>query len=90
MNPHLGSERYMIGKELASAADVDPRTAFDVLRLLLETREGSAMAANDLTRNAVPMVLARAIDSKDAALSAEATQYRTGWANKGTLAWRAR
>ena len=47
----------MIGKEVASAADVDSRMAFDVLKLLLEVRDEHGLASYDLTLNAVPMVL---------------------------------
>lgn len=85
LNADLRTERSMIGKEIASAADVDPRTAFDVLRLFLEGHEGAAMSARDLTRNALPMVLARAIDSDDRGLSAEATQYMNLLGEQGHL-----
>lgn len=86
LNPSLGSERYMIGKELASAADVDPRTAFDVLRLLLENHDSPGLAVHDLTLNAVPVVLARAIDSGDETISAEATAYMNYLGEQGNLA----
>jgi hypothetical protein len=83
LNPHLGPERYMIGKELASAADVDPRTSFDVLKLLLENHEDPGMAAHDLTSNALPMVLARALGSGDQALGVEATKYMNRLGEQG-------
>lgn len=83
LNPRLGSERYLTGKEVASAADVDPRTAFEVLKLLLDSHEGPGMSVRDLTRNAAPMVLARAIDSGDEVLSAEATEYMNRLGEQG-------
>jgi hypothetical protein len=85
LDPHLAGERYMLGKGIASAADVDPRTAFDIVTLLLDSHEGPAVAVHELTRNALPMVLARAIDSSDEALSAEATQYMNQLGEQGRL-----
>jgi hypothetical protein len=83
--PSLSGERYLIGKEIASSADIDPRGAFDVLRLLLEGRDEAGMATYDLTRNAVPMVLARARTSGDEQLTREATAYMHELGEKGNL-----
>lgn len=81
----LSIERYMMGKDLAAAADIDPRCAFDVLRLLLEGRNEAGVASWDLTRNAVPMVLARAITSGDDELKRDATAFMNQLGEKGYL-----
>lgn len=85
LDPNLSNERYMIGKELAASADVDPRGALDVLKLLLEGRDEAGMPAYDLTRHAVPMVIARAIASSDAALKQDAVAYMNHLGEKGNL-----
>src|SRR5690606_8693546 len=72
LDPDLSTERYMVGKEIASAADVDPRGAFDALNLLVDARDEAGGARFDLTRNAVPMVIARALASGDDTLRQEA------------------
>lgn len=83
--PSLSTERYMIGKEIAVSADFDPRDAFDVMKLLLEGRSEAGMASWDLTRNAVPMVLARAITSGDDQLRQDATAYMNHLGERGYL-----
>lgn len=83
--PSISTERYMIGKEVAAAADTDPRRALAVLRLLLEGRDEAGMTTHDLTRNAVPMVIARALTSDDEALRQEATEYMNHLGEKGYL-----
>jgi hypothetical protein len=85
LDPDLSTERYMIGKEVASSADVDPRGAFDVLTVLLEGRDEAGMASYDLTRNAVPMVIARAIDSGDEVLKQDAVAFMNMLGEKGNL-----
>lgn len=85
LHPGLRNERYMIGKELASSADVDPRRALDILKLLLEGRDEPGMASHDLTRNAVPMVIARAIASGDETLRKDAITYMNQLGEKGNL-----
>jgi len=85
LNPNLSTERYMIGKEIASSADVDPRGALEVLKLVLEGRDEAGMSAYDLTRHAVPMVIARAIESNDAALKQDAVAYMNHLGEKGSL-----
>ena len=83
--PALGAERSMIGKEVALAADVDPRAALDVLKLLLETRDQNGLASYDLTLNAIPMVLGRAITSGDDELKDEAVRYMNELGEAGNL-----
>lgn len=83
--PALGAERYMIGKEIAAAADVDPRMTFDVLRLLLAVRDVGGLASYDLTRNAVPMVLGRAVASGDDELMADAVSFMNQLGEAGNL-----
>lgn len=85
LNPNLSTERYMIGKEIALAADVDPRGAFDALKLLVEGRDEAGMAMYDLTRNAVPMVIARGIASGDEALKQDAVVFMNHLGEKGNL-----
>lgn len=87
--PGLSSERYTIGKEIASSADVDPRGALDILKLLLEGRDEVGMTSYDLTRNAVPMVIARAIASSDETLKQDAVAYMNQLGEKGNLSLQA-
>jgi hypothetical protein len=85
LDPLLSSSRYMIGKEIASSADVNPRGAFDVLKLLLEGHDDADLAGFDLMRNAVPIVLAKAIASRDAELRSEAERYMNYLGEQGNL-----
>jgi hypothetical protein len=85
LDASLGSERYMIGKEIVASADVDARGAFDVLKLLLGGRDDAGMAVYDLTRHAVPMVLARAIAPGDEQLKSDAGAYMNHLGEKGHL-----
>lgn len=75
LDPDLTTQRYMIGKDIASAADVDPHAALEVTKLLLGTREAFGIGFHDLSRNALPIVIARAIGSGDGALVDEATVF---------------
>lgn len=75
LDPELAAERFMIGKEIASSANSDPRGAFEATKLLLTNREGAGMPAWDLNRHAVPMVIARAISSGDTQLEQEAVHF---------------
>ena len=75
LDPELAAERYMIGKNIATAADVDPRTAFDITKLLVGARDARGMALHELSRNAVPMVIARALAADDDQLNSEATAF---------------
>ena len=61
LEPTIATERYMIGAELAKGSLVDPHNAFAVLRMLLAGRSEVAMVAVDLSRHAVPMVIANAM-----------------------------
>jgi hypothetical protein len=85
LDPQLRAEHYMIGREIALSADFDPRAAFDVLKLLLEGREEAGMAVYDLTRNAVPMVIAKAIASGDVGLKRDAEAYMNDLGEAGNL-----
>lgn len=75
LDPGLAAQRYMMGKDIASAAAIDPRAAFDVTRLLSEHREARGIGMLDLSRNALPVVIARAIASGDEHLAGEATLF---------------
>jgi hypothetical protein len=81
----LAGETYMIGKQIATAADVDPRGALEVLQLLLDAPSEAGRSVFDLTRNAVPMVIARAIASGDETLKADAEAYMNRLGEQGHL-----
>lgn len=85
LHPSLSGERFMIGKELAASADADPQGALEVLKLLLEGRDETSMVAHDLTRNAVPVIIGRAIASGDEALEHDATELINMLGEKGHL-----
>lgn len=86
LNPGLVTEPHSIGKDLALAAVEHPATALDVLQLLLDGRDDAGFAVYDLTRNAVPFVIARAIESGDEALAARAIAYMNQLGERGNLA----
>jgi hypothetical protein len=65
----------MISKELAEASKGDPATAFAVLKLLLQQRGTGSRVYYDMSRHAVPVVIANALMSGDAALAADATDF---------------
>lgn len=65
LDPELAGERFMIGKEIAASAEADPRGALDAVKVLLTERGDSGVSIWDLSENAVPIVLARAISSGD-------------------------
>lgn len=75
LDPNLAAQRYMMGKDIASAANLDPRAAFDITRLLSDHRGPRGLGMLDLSRNAVPVVIARALASGDAELQSDATVF---------------
>lgn len=75
LDAELATERYMIGKDIAKAADVDPRAALDVTKLLIGTRRNHGLTLYELSQNAVPMVIARALATDDDQLKADATVF---------------
>lgn len=83
LNPELAKERFMIGKQIASSADLDPRGALEATRTLLEGREEAGVQAWDLARNAVPMVIARAHNSGDQQLKIDAIRFMNELGEKG-------
>ncbi len=85
LSPSLATQRYFIGKELATSADVDASTAFEVLKLLIDGRDENGVAIYDLSQNAVPMVLARAIASEDDELREAAQAYMNHLGELGDL-----
>lgn len=85
LNPHLLQERLMIGREVASASDANPRGAFEVLKVFLSGSDEFGAAAWDLSRNAVPIVLARGMASGDPDLEEEATDLMNELGEKGDL-----
>ncbi|WP_174534390.1 hypothetical protein [Micromonospora chalcea] len=85
LEPAIATERYMIGKDLAQASTVDPATAFAVLKLLLDRRDEGGTASFDLTRNAVPVVIANAMTAGDPVLKSAAEAYMNNLGAKGNL-----
>ncbi|KGN33608.1 hypothetical protein N798_05550 [Knoellia flava TL1] len=85
LEPSIATERYMIGTELAKASIVDPRNALAVLQLLMAGRDQGGMVSFDLSRNAVPMVIASAMSSGDDALRQEADRYMNELGAQGNL-----
>lgn len=85
LDPDLAAERYMIGKDIAAAAQVDPRSALDIVRLLLGTGQERAVAVLDLSRNAVPTVIARALSVNDDELKVEATAFLNELGEAGSI-----
>jgi hypothetical protein len=85
LDPELASQRYMIGEDLAKSADVDPRAAFEVVRRLVATRQARGFGWHDLSANAVPIVLARALSVGDDGLRSEAIAYMNELGEAGYL-----
>lgn len=81
--PELACESFMISKQIASSADVDPRGALEVVRCLLTNREDARTPFMDLSENAVPMVIARSITSGDEQLEQEAVLFMNELGEKG-------
>ena len=75
LDAELANEGYMIGKYVAMAADVDPRAALNIVKLLTGAKEVQPRALYDLSRNAVPMVIARALAAEDDTLKDDATIF---------------
>lgn len=75
LSPESMTDRYMIGNDLARAADVDAGQALACLKLVLGSAGEGTSAAFDLSRNAVPMVIARAISAPDQQIRAEGEAY---------------
>lgn len=73
LDAELATERYMIGKDIAKAVDVDPRVALDVTKLLLGTRQNPGLTLHEFSQHAVPMVIARALATDDDQLKVDAT-----------------
>jgi hypothetical protein len=83
--PPLSAECYLIAEEIASAADVDPRTTLDVLKLLLGERDESGMVTFELTREAAPIIIAKAIASGEQDLKQDAVAYMNQLGEQGNL-----
>lgn len=85
IEPSIAAERLMIGKELARASLIDPANALAVLKLLLEGRDEGGMVSFDLTRHAVPVVIASAMSTEDDGLVVAAEAYMNELGAKGHL-----
>lgn len=82
--PAIASERYMIGRELAQASTDNPVDSLAVLKLLLKDSQGS-MRGYDLSRYAVPVVIANALQAEDSALAQDARAYMNTLGAEGYL-----
>ena len=85
LHPGLSSECHMISDEIAESAKTDPRTALDALKLILDGRDDSGRVSYMMERNALPTVIARAIDSGDASLRQDAVEYMNFLGQRGNL-----
>lgn len=85
LEPGIATERYMIGKELAQASATDPAGALAVLKLLLSGRAEGGRVAFDLSRHAIPLVIANAIRSGDDELKRAAEEYMNELGAQGNL-----
>lgn len=85
LDPELATERYMLGKEIANAADVDPGAALGVTKLLIGTRPSNALTLYKFSEYAVPIVIARALASGDDQLRADATIFMNDLGEEGHL-----
>jgi hypothetical protein len=86
LEPTIATERYMIGKELAQASTTDPAAALAVLKLLLGGRGEGGRVAFDLSRHAIPVVIANAMLSSDEDLKNKAEAYMNELGAQGNLA----
>ncbi|TFB74127.1 hypothetical protein E3O06_07375 [Cryobacterium glaciale] len=85
LSPKVASERFMIGKEIAAASELDPRSALDIMKLLLSTNQARSMATYELSENVVAMVIAKAIESSDEALKRDASSFMNALGEAGHL-----
>jgi len=85
LEPSIATERYMIGKELAQASATDPAGALAVLKLLLSGRAEGGRMAFDLSRHAIPLVIANAIRAGDDELKRTAEEYMNELGAQGNL-----
>jgi hypothetical protein len=85
LEPAVASERYMIGKELAEASTTDPGAALAVLKLLLSGHGQGGRMAFDLSRNAIPVVIANAMLSVDSTVSGDAEAFMNELGAQGNL-----
>lgn len=74
LDPDLAGERFMLGKQIANSADVDPRGALAAIEVLLKNGQGLGNPVWDFTHNAVPMVIARAMSAGDEQLEQDAVR----------------
>jgi len=85
LEPTIATERYMIGKELAQASSAHATNALAVLKLLLNGCAEGGRGSFDLSRNAIPFVIANAIRSGDDELKCDAEAYMNELGAKGNL-----
>lgn len=85
LDPDLGSKTHMISKEIASAADTDPRSTLDVLKLLLQGRNNADITGYALRRDTIPIVLAKGIASGDSELQQDSLRFMNHLGEQGDL-----
>jgi hypothetical protein len=89
LSPSLSAGRHMIGQDLATSAKIDPRAAFEALKILNESHDDTCEMAWDLSRHAVPQVLAAAMSSGDQRLQRDADIYMNELGERGNLSLQA-
>lgn len=75
IEPKVSATAYIISEQIAASADLDIRLAFDVTKLLTQSEQEPTLAIQQLIREAVPIVMARALDSGDPQLVTEASEF---------------
>lgn len=86
LEPTIAMERFMIGKELAQASATYPAAALEVLKRLLGGRGEGGGVAFDLSRHAIPVVIANAMMSSHEDLRTQAEEYMNELGAQGNLA----
>lgn len=80
----IKADRYLLGRELAQASVVDPENSLAVLELLLESVDGG-MLEYDLSRHAVPIVIANALQSASESVARAGRSYMNVLGARGYL-----
>ena len=85
LDTEMASERHMMGKMIAKAADIDPRAALEVTKLLVGSDDSMRMAEYDMPLNAIPVVIARARIAEEEQLNIEAISFMNDLGEAGHL-----
>ncbi|MCJ1711816.1 hypothetical protein MT344_11585 [Clavibacter michiganensis subsp. phaseoli] len=85
LDPLIASQAFAMGKVLAKSAKVDAAVALDIVELLMNTPESRAIAAYELSRHAIPIVIAAAVDSGDSLVAERAWLFMNKLGEAGHL-----